>query len=249
MTKKIAGSKNKKPDRRKKSGTIALLTKDLLLNNLSSPIFVYHHVHKRFLYVNNDFAEMIGLKVNDCYNNGPEVFLSLIEPHDNTLLRSSIKKKLFDHIDKLVNKKIFRLCYSVNYRFKVDSHYDNVLQQVTAVEWDKKKYPVVTFNMLTNVSSRQKDSKMILSLNVFDSKNQLWKNVLTEEFLRKPSMLTEREQEIMIMLLKNFTASKIAEKLGISYFTARAHMRNILKKTECKSKDMLYKLAVKEGWV
>src|ERR1043165_5103033 len=88
MSKKFAATKKKKPSARKKKGRISGLTKDLLLNNLSSPIFVCHHVHKRFLYVNQDFAEMIGSTVKECYKDRAKTFLKLIEPGDNHLLRT-----------------------------------------------------------------------------------------------------------------------------------------------------------------
>jgi DNA-binding CsgD family transcriptional regulator len=223
-------------------------SKDILLNSLSAPIFVYNHEQKKFIYVNKDFAELIGCSVEECYQNGPYIFTRLIEPHDQQMLRSDIQIKLFDKIHKLVHKKIFRLSYSVNFRLQRDGKYDHIVQQVTAIEWTKHKSPLVTFNMLTNVTDRQKDHKMILSINVFDENKQMWKNVLSEEFYRKPTMLSDREQEIMKMMLQEATAKAISDKLNISFYTARAHMRNILEKTSCKSREMLKKMAIQEGW-
>lgn len=54
--------------------------------------------------------------------------------------------------------------------------------------------------------------------------------------------LTRREEEIVVFLLKGATNGEIAEALTISEGTTRFHVSNVLKKTECKTRnDVVHK--------
>ncbi|MEQ9423427.1 MAG: LuxR C-terminal-related transcriptional regulator [Cyclobacteriaceae bacterium] len=56
--------------------------------------------------------------------------------------------------------------------------------------------------------------------------------------------LTNREQQILDMILKEFTSSEIAKELGISLRTVETHRKNINHKTGTKSLVGLVKKAM-----
>lgn len=60
-------------------------------------------------------------------------------------------------------------------------------------------------------------------------------------------VLSEREREILSLIVKEFTSEQIAEKLFISKKTVDNHRTNILEKTGCKSTIGLVKYALKNG--
>jgi two-component system, NarL family, nitrate/nitrite response regulator NarL len=60
-------------------------------------------------------------------------------------------------------------------------------------------------------------------------------------------VLSEREREILSLIVKEFTSEQIAEKLFISKKTVDNHRTNILDKTGCKSTIGLVKYALKNG--
>ncbi len=60
-------------------------------------------------------------------------------------------------------------------------------------------------------------------------------------------ILSEREREILSLIVKEFTSEQIAEKLFISKKTVDNHRTNILDKTGCKSTIGLVKYALKNG--
>lgn len=61
------------------------------------------------------------------------------------------------------------------------------------------------------------------------------------------AILTPREQEILALIVKEFTSNQIADQLFISRKTVEVHRANILEKTGCKSTIGLVKYAFKLG--
>ena len=54
--------------------------------------------------------------------------------------------------------------------------------------------------------------------------------------------ITNREQEIILLLIKGYTYNQLAEELFISLATVKTHVHNIYTKTEVKNKFQLLKL-------
>jgi DNA-binding CsgD family transcriptional regulator len=61
---------------------------------------------------------------------------------------------------------------------------------------------------------------------------------LTKAFYREYG-ISDREAEVMEMLLQNFSNKEIAEKLFVSASTVKFHIHNILKKTSCENRKQL----------
>ena len=49
-------------------------------------------------------------------------------------------------------------------------------------------------------------------------------------------ILTDREKEVFLLLVKNYTTKEIAEYLGISEKTVRNHISNAMQKLEVESR-------------
>ena len=61
--------------------------------------------------------------------------------------------------------------------------------------------------------------------------------------------LTDREIEILKLVLEEFSSDSIASQLNLSTRTVETHRKNILRKTGCKSLIGLFKLSIKTGMV
>ena len=59
--------------------------------------------------------------------------------------------------------------------------------------------------------------------------------------------LTEREKQVLSLIIKEYTSEEIAQKLFISKKTVDNHRQHLLEKTNCKSTVGLVKFAVKLG--
>jgi len=75
------------------------------------------------------------------------------------------------------------------------------------------------------------------------------KNIKRERRVEKTKPLTEREMEVLLLIVKEFTSREIAEQLYISKQTVDTHRINIMQKTGAKTLVGLIKYAVNAGLV
>ena len=61
--------------------------------------------------------------------------------------------------------------------------------------------------------------------------------------------LTEREREILRLVARGLSNTEIAGRLVISPFTAKTHVRNILRKLDCRDRTALTALAYETGLI
>ncbi len=61
--------------------------------------------------------------------------------------------------------------------------------------------------------------------------------------------LSEREREVLVLIVQGKTSKIIASELFISKTTVDTHRKNILSKTECKSTPELIKKALESNWI
>jgi two-component system nitrate/nitrite response regulator NarL len=74
--------------------------------------------------------------------------------------------------------------------------------------------------------------------------------LMQKERLRLPkNELSQREKEILELIVQELTSKEIAEKLHISKQTVDTHRINIMQKTECKTLVGLIKYSVQTGLV
>ena len=72
----------------------------------------------------------------------------------------------------------------------------------------------------------------------------LWRSQPQSEIIRKQinSQLTKREKEVANLLISNLTNKEIECRLFISSNTIKTHIRNIYRKSNCKSRNELRSL-------
>lgn len=70
-----------------------------------------------------------------------------------------------------------------------------------------------------------------------------------EKPLLNKSSLTQREKEVLELIVQELTSKEIADKLNISKQTVDTHRINIMQKTDCKSLVGLIKYAIQAGFV
>lgn len=73
-------------------------------------------------------------------------------------------------------------------------------------------------------------------------------NNLTKDHLTKDH-LTKREMEILGYIAKGYSASQISNLLNISFYTARTHRKNIMRKTDSKNTLDLLKKCFQWGYI
>ena len=67
--------------------------------------------------------------------------------------------------------------------------------------------------------------------------------------IKTENQLTAKELEVLRLCADGLPNAAIAERLGISVFTVKNHVHNILKKLDCSSRLIASRLAYHKGWL
>ena len=223
-----------------------------ILQQLNSPVNIFDHRQLKFIYANDRFIRLTGLSQEECYKIELKDFGSWIHQGDLLILQTEIGKRLDELYNQYVVDDSAQLNYTVNFRLQPEEKNGDpvdVLAQCSVLEWDENHLPALTFNLLTDITHYKHNQKIVLTVKLFDEETKYWKTILKDELLRVPDMLTKREKQITELIILDKSASKISQELNVAYHTVRAHWRNILQKTRCKTQKELKHLAHKEGWV
>lgn len=129
-------------------------------------------------------------------------------------------------------------CFSIDYRLRCQAgHYLHVLRQNFIIAQDEQGHPLATASLFTDITAHKTTVDVRFSLDHPDFANWL----ALRKGKREEDELSDREQEILALILAGETNAAIADKLFISYFTVKTHRRNIQRKI--KSKNISQRLA------
>lgn len=203
-----------------------------------SALTVFDIEKNSFLFVDDDIERVTGIPKTDYFSRGTSFILSrAVLEHIPLLISSTIKQRFFFR-----NKsEDFHNNYIVNREFAYKSNHapvNWVLHQVVKHLFNTsgKLFAVVV------LQTQLKNSNYIGKFRyyIYDKKrNDI---IYPKQALKKKALekLTQREKEVVTLLLQNKSNKSIAEALYISYHTVRTHRKKAMKKLNCHS---IYELA------
>jgi DNA-binding CsgD family transcriptional regulator len=129
-------------------------------------------------------------------------------------------------------------CFSVDYRLRcLGGQYLHMLRQNFIIAQDEQGRPLATASLFTDITAHKSTADVRFSLDHPGFASWL----AQRKGKREEDELSDREQEILTLILAGETNAAIADKLFISYFTVKTHRRNIQRKI--KSKNISQRLA------
>ena len=128
------------------------------------------------------------------------------------------------------------MSYTWNYRIKNgNGEYVNIIQNTTPLQFDKDDKPVVGLAHYTVLSGHMK-LDICASAKILNESNEYetlyFKNMSSTNLL---DVISNRERDVVRLLVTNKTSEEIANNLNISKHTVDTHRRNILKKLNLSS--------------
>ena len=113
--------------------------------------------------------------------------------------------------------------------------YVNVIQNTTPLEFDSQMKPVMGLAHYTVLNQQTKLN--IIGAAKFLNANNEYENRYYNDFSQKAlsNSITNRERDVVRLLVLNYSSKKIGELLNISSNTVDTHRRNILKKLNISS--------------
>ncbi len=186
------------------------------------------------------------------YNN-KEVDLaflvSLFHPEDQPWFLN-IENKIVEFYGKLALDQIPN--YKVRYDYRIrksNGEYIRVLQQVVVIQHSKVGGLLRTFGVHTDISHLKMEGKPVLSFIGLNGAPSFIDVKIEKIFPIPSSFLTNREQQILLMLVNGLDTKEIAIELGISPDTVGTHRKNLLAKTKAKNTSEMISMAIRKGWV
>ena len=187
-------------------------------------------------YISKGMYACLGLKKDLFETQGMRYFWSRMHPDDvehwlqalNELMNYTLKEIPLEHRN--------RMSYSWNYRFKnSEGVYVNIVQNTTPLEFDSDSKPIVGLAHYTVMSPKVKmqvcaSAKYLNDNNEYETRyfNNFSQKLLSDN-------ISNRERDIIRLLVLNYSSKSIGVKLNISPNTVDTHRRNILKKLNISS--------------
>jgi DNA-binding CsgD family transcriptional regulator len=141
--------------------------------------------------------------------------------------------------------------YKVRYDYRLrkpDETYIRILQQTITIEHDEKGALLRTFVVHTDITHLKKEGKPVFSLIGLEGEPS-FVDIDVAKVYKPSSFLSNRERDIIHLMIEGYLTKEISEKLNLSKLTIDTYRKNLLKKTETKTPTELIAKAIKEGWV
>lgn len=191
---------------------------------------------QNFEYISKNFTACTGIPIDKLLDGGMEYFWSLFHQEDITLWLECLQSLMLFTMTELDSEQRSRMSYTWNYRIKNQSgEYVNIVQNTTPLQFDDENKPIIGLAHYT-VFDGSIHMDICASARYLNEENEyetlFFKNMSTKNLL---NAISNRERDVIRLLIQNKTSVEIAEKLFISKHTIDTHRRNILKKFDMKS--------------
>tara|TARA_B100000795_G_scaffold214437_1_gene168164 strand:+ start:332 stop:1102 length:771 start_codon:yes stop_codon:yes gene_type:complete len=196
-----------------------------------------------FEYISKNMFPCLGLDSQEIKEKGMRYFWSRIHPDDVEPWLSALNMLMSFTINEILEEDRKQMSYTWNYRFKNSKdEYINIIQNTTPLDFDKEYKPIIGLAHYTILDSKIKmdicaSAKFLNKNNEYETKyfNNFSQKLLTDG-------ISNRERDIVRLLILNNTSKEIAAKLFISPNTVDTHRRNIIKKLNISSTGELITL-------
>lgn len=193
-------------------------------------------VHQNFEYISKNFTACTGLSNEKMMEGGMDYFWSLFHPQDIKLWLKSLTNLMTFTMTELSNEQRKRMSYTWNYRIKnASGDYINIIQNTTPLQFDADNKPIIGMAHYT-VLNGDLQMDICASAKYLNDNNEyetlFYENVSSSKLL---DVISNRERDIIRLIITKNTSEAIAEKLNISIHTVNTHRRNILKKINIDS--------------
>ena len=168
--------------------------------------------------------------------NGMRYFWSRIHPDDIEGWLTALNQLMEFTLNNIEIENRKRANYTWNFRLKNrDGDYVNIIQNTTPLAFDSEGKPIIGLAHYTVLDSNIKmeisaSAKLLNAQNEYET---IYYNNFTHKLLSNG--ISNRERDVIRLLLLDDSSKTISEKLNISSHTVDTHRRNILKKLNVSS--------------
>jgi len=189
-----------------------------------------------FEYISKNFTTCLGIDAKHLKRKGMRYFWSRIHPDDVEIWLTAMHHLMDFTLTEIPINKRQKANYTWNYRFKnANGVYVNIVQNTTPLDFDNKMKPIIGLAHYTVLDPKIK-MQLTASAKLLNNQNE-YETVYFNNFSQKllNQGISNRERDIIRLLVLNKSSKDISESLNISPHTVDTHRRNILKKLKLSS--------------
>ncbi|MBD0830761.1 helix-turn-helix domain-containing protein [Aestuariibaculum sediminum] len=189
-----------------------------------------------FEYVSRNMPACLGLDKSLFEKQGMRYFWSRMHPDDVEPWLQALNSLMTFTLNEIDVCDRSKVNYTWNYRLKNgEGKYVNIVQNTTPIHFDETDKPIIGLAHYT-VLAPEIQMNVCGTAKVLNDNNE-YETVYFNNFSQKllNDNVSNRERDVIRLLVLNYTSKKIAEKLNISSNTVDTHRRNILKKFNVSS--------------
>jgi DNA-binding CsgD family transcriptional regulator len=239
------------------------LSKDSILSDLNFELEIHRKLLNIFqvgdyyymiFNVRDAVFDVVSREITDLLGYLPEeinvpFFIGNIHPEDQPWFLN-FENKVREFFATLRHNQVPN--YKVRYDYRIrkkNGDYIRILQQVITIQHDGENKILRTLVVHTDISHIKQEGIPLLSFIGMNGEPSYINIDVAKVFHPQHTVLTEREREIVGLLIEGKDSRAIGESLHISKQTVDTHRKNILRKTESPNTAALINMAVKKGWV
>lgn len=190
----------------------------------------------KFEYISKNLSSCLGLDPGLLKTQGMRYFWSRIHPEDVEVWLNAMNHLMAFTLSEISEADRKKTNYTWNYRFKDGNDtYVNIVQNTTPLSFDLEMKPIIGLAHYTVLDTKIK-MQITASAKLLNNNNEyetIYFNNFSQKLLKES--ISNRERDVIRLLVLNNTSKQISEKLNISPHTVDTHRRNILKKLKITS--------------
>lgn len=208
--------------------------------------FIFNVQEFKFDFMSGEVEKILGYKLDEV---NPQMLFNKIHPDDQPWVLN-VEHKVTEFIGGLSLEQVPNYKFRYDYRIqKSNGEYIRILQQIVTLQHDEIGGVMKSFVIHTDISSLKTEGNSVVSFIGLNGEPS-YINIEIDKYYPIPSgVLTNREQEILLLLVNGKETKEIALELNISDNTVSTHRKNILFKTESRNTPELLATAIRKGWV
>ena len=208
--------------------------------------YVFNIKNSSFDLISDDVETLLGYKPKDL---DLSTFLNKIHPDDQPWFLN-IENKVSEFFSTLTLNQIPNYKVRYDYRMrKSDGEYIRILQQVITIQHNETGGILKTFGVHTDISHLKMEGNPVLSFIGLNGEPSFIDVDIKKMFPTPSNFLTQREIEILSLLVDGRETKEIAKQLFITNETVSTHRKNLLRKTKARNTSKLIAMAIRKGWI
>jgi len=207
-------------------------------------IFNLEHFHLDL--VSNDVSLILGYRPSEFTF---ESLMDSIHPEDRPYFLN-FENRAREFLSQLPIEKLMK--YKVRHDFRVKAKsgsYIRLLHQALVLQHNEQGHILKTLGIETDITTIKKRGNPELSFIGLDDEPSYIDVDVQRIFTVGDKILTKREKQVLLLIMKGKVSKEISEILYIGKQTVDSHRNNMIKRNGLKNTSELIAKAMEQGWI